>query len=467
MKIGFYGAARQVTGSKHLILLDNGKNILLDCGLFQGKRKETDPLNRHWGFDPLMVDAVILSHAHIDHSGLLPKLVKDGFRGKIYCTQATYDLCTVMLPDSGYIQESDAEHINKRRRMEGKKDIQPIYTAEDAYVCLKYFEKVNYREDVLVTEGCTFRFLENGHLLGSAAVYLEIVEGNQIKRLTYTSDIGRSKPSMLREPETFPQSDYIICESTYGDRLHDPDEYTTQDMIQLIQETCIENKGKLIIPAFSVGRTQEVIYALDYLYNELKLPPIDVYIDSPLSTKSTFIYKNHLELFNSRMQEYLKKDPDPFSFPRLHFIDTAAESKKLNTKKEPCIIISASGMMEAGRIRHHLANHIGNPNNIILIVGYCEPSTLGGKLIAGRKIVKIFGVEHMVKARIEYVRSYSGHADYQEMLQYLKCQNPNQTKQVFLVHGNHAAQLEFKTRLRRAGFKHVDIPDQGQIIDIQ
>lgn len=466
MKIGFYGAAKQVTGSKHLLLLDNGKNILLDCGMFQGRRKDADLQNRHWGFDPFMVDAVILTHAHIDHSGLLPKLVKDGFKGKIYCTQATYDLCSVMLPDSGYIQETDTERINKRRRLQGKKDLQPIYTSEDAYKCLKYFEKVNYRENIKLSDDFTFRFLENGHLLGSATIYMEIIENNQVKKITYTSDIGRAKPSMLREPEPFPQSDYIICESTYGDRLHDLDEYTTKDMIELIGETCVEKKGKLIIPAFSVGRTQEVIYALDYLYNELKLPPIDVYIDSPLSTKSTFIYKNHLELFNNRMQEYLKKDPDPFSFPRLHFIDSAEESKKLNSKKEPCIIISASGMMEAGRILHHLANHIGNPNNTILIVGYCEPSTLGGKLIEGRKIVKIMGVEHLVKARIEYIRSYSGHGDYQEMLQYLACQNPEETKQIWLVHGNHASQMEFKTRLRRAGFKHVDIPDHGQIVDL-
>jgi metallo-beta-lactamase family protein len=295
---------------------------------------------------------------------------------------------------------------------------------------------------------------------------MEIKEDQQLKRITYTGDIGRVKPQMLRVPKVFPPSDYIICESTYGDRIHDEDEYTLNDFIEIIRETCVENKGKLIIPAFSVGRTQEIIFALDYLYNERKLPPIKVFIDSPLSTKSTFIYKNHLELFNERMQEYLKKDPDPFSFPMLHFIEDANESKRLNDLREPCIIISASGMLEAGRIRHHVANNIQNPINTLLIVGYCEPSTLGGKLIAGHKKIKIFGRELEVKARIEYIQSYSGHGDYKEMIHYLSCQQSENVKNIYLVHGDYKAQLEFKTKLRHVGYKNIVIPDLGDSVEI-
>lgn len=465
MKIGFYGAAMQVTGSKHLLLTESGKRILLDCGLFQGRRKTSGPLNRHWGFEPSTIDCLILSHAHIDHSGLIPKLVKDGFRGKIYCTEATYDLCSIMLPDSAYIQESDAEHENKRRKLADKKPIEPLYNSEDAYASLAYFEKVPYHQMVELYKDVRFTFYENGHLLGSATIVLELDENGKTRRLTYTSDIGRCKPNMLREPEAFPQSDIIICESTYGNRLHDEDEYTIQDLVQIVRETCVENKGKLIIPAFSVGRTQEIIYALDFLYNAQKLPPIHVYVDSPLSTRSTFIYKQHLDLFNERMQTYLKSDPDPFSFPYLHFIESVEESKKLNTSKDPCIIISASGMMEAGRIRHHVANHIGNAKNTLLIVGYCEPSTLGGKLIAGHKIVKISGIEHKVRARIEYIRTYSGHGDYREIINYLDCQTKSKVEAMILVHGEYAAQLEFKTRLRRLGYKRIEIPEQGDWID--
>ncbi|MBW7936448.1 MAG: MBL fold metallo-hydrolase, partial [Flavobacteriales bacterium] len=271
MKIGFYGAAMQVTGSKHLLLTESGKRILLDCGLFQGRRKTSGPLNRHWGFEPSTIDCLILSHAHIDHSGLIPKLVKDGFRGKIYCTEATYDLCSIMLPDSAYIQESDAEHENKRRKLADKKPIEPLYNSEDAYASLAYFEKVPYHQMVELYKDVRFTFYENGHLLGSATTVLELDEHGKTRRLTYTSDIGRCKPNMLREPEAFPQSDIIICESTYGNRLHDEDEYTIQDLVQIVRETCVENKGKLIIPAFSVGRTQEIIYALDFLYNAQKL----------------------------------------------------------------------------------------------------------------------------------------------------------------------------------------------------
>lgn len=462
MKISFHGAAGTVTGSKHLLHLDNGKKILLDCGLFQGRRKESDVLNRHWGFEPRDIDYVLLSHAHIDHCGLLPKLVKDGFSGKIFCTPATYDLCSIMLPDSAFIQEGDARFENKHRAEVGKPLVEPLYTVEDATDCLSYFEQVEFDAVHSLPDcGLEFQFIENGHLLGSGSVNITVKAANRTVRIAYTGDIGRMKPNMLREPQPFPQADYILSESTYGDRLHDDEHYTVDDLIKLVRETCVEKRGKLIIPAFSIGRTQEILFALDYLHSHSQLPQIDVYVDSPLSSKGTTIHRKHLGLFNAQMQEYFRKDPTPFAFPDLHFIESVDQSKALNTSDDPCIIISASGMMEAGRIRHHLLNHIDDPRNTLLIVGYCEPSTLGGKILAGADEVKIFGQYKKVKARVEYVGSFSGHGDYKEMLHFLACQKPEKVKKVFLVHGDDDAQLAFRNRLKEAGFPQIEIPQAG------
>lgn len=468
MEVRFIGAARHVTGSKHLLTLPSGKQALLDCGLFQGKRKETDSLNRHWGFEPRDISYLILSHAHIDHCGLIPKLVKDGFRGKIYCTPATYDLCSIMLPDSAHIQEDDAFFDNKKRAKDlaaGKKvsrhPVEPLYTTEDAEKCLEYFETIPYETPFTPDDGVTFTFYDAGHLLGSAGIYIQWQDSGVRKSLFFTGDIGRAQPQMLREPQRFPQADYIICESTYGDRLHDDDDYTITDLVNIIRETCIERNGKLIIPAFSIGRTQEIIYALDYLDTYKQLPPIDVYVDSPLSSKGTTIFRKHLELFNDQMQQYLKTDPDPFGFPNLHFIESVDESKALNEKEGPCIIISSSGMMDAGRIRHHVFNHIEDPTTTILMVGYSEPASLGGRLAAGVPAVKLFGEYKQVNARIEYIRSYSGHGDYKEMIRYLNCQKIPDVKKIFLVHGDYPVQVEFSRKLQRVGFHDVVIPSQG------
>lgn len=466
MKLSFYGAAQEVTGSKHLLTTHKGKKILLDCGLYQGRRKDAEKKNAHFGFSPTEIDCVILSHAHIDHSGLIPKLVKEGFKGPIYCTAATLDLNKIMLPDSAHIQESDIRYENKRREQEGKRLLEPLYDQEDAENALALMVSIPFYEDFVVNDEVTVKFTENGHLLGSAAVNLTLKDNGNTLQLCFTGDIGRQSHSMLKLPQAFPQADYIICESTYGDRLHEDEVYTLEEIIKIITETCVERKGKVIIPAFSIGRTQEIVYGLDYLHSKFQLPNIPVYIDSPLSTKGTGIFKNHLELFNQEFQNFLQKDKSPFDFPNLHLIQSVEESKALNDNDEPCIIISASGMMEAGRIKHHVFNHIEDPNCTILMVGYCEPSTLGGRLAAGQKEVKIFGEIKQVNAHIEYIRSFSGHGDYKEMITFLDCQDKSKVKNIFLVHGDIDAQHAFSDRLKEAGYKNVDIPALGSETNI-
>jgi metallo-beta-lactamase family protein len=467
MKISFHGAARTVTGSKHLLTTASGLKILLDCGLFQGMGAEADELNRHFGFNPFEVDFLILSHAHIDHSGLIPKLVKDGFKGKIYCTPATLDLCELMLLDSGSIQESDIDYINERRERKGLSQLQPLYTIADAENCLRYFSPVDYDVWFKISDEVSFCFTDSGHVLGSAAVNLVIKENDNEFRLCFTADIGRPGDQILRKPQPFPQADYIICESTYGNRLHEPVKNAETHLLNTVIETCVDNKGKLIIPAFSLDRTQELIYALDRMEHEGKLPPIKVYLDSPLSVETTRIVERHIECYNKDLRDYmLKGDQRPFYFNNLHFITDVKDSKDLNKSKEPCIIISASGMAEAGRVKHHIKNNISSSKNTILIVGYCTPSSLGGRLSAGEKMVRIFGDEYEVKARVEVIDAYSAHADYNEMIGYLKCQDSNKVKQLFLVHGDYNAMLFFKDQLENAGFKDVFIPEKGETITI-
>lgn len=464
MKISFYGAAQEVTGSKHLITTAKGKKILLDCGLYQGRRREAEKKNAHFGFNPMDIDIVIISHAHIDHTGLVPKLVKEGYKGPIYCSRATLDLNRIMLPDSAHIQESDIRYVNRKRAEEGKRLLEPLYDEEDAEKALKLMKSIEFNTPTSICDEVILEFTENGHLLGSAAVNLSIQDEGETIRLCYTGDIGRQKNSILKMPQPFPQADYIICESTYGDRLHDEEDVNINDIVKIIHETCVEKKGKVIIPAFSIGRTQEIVYALDILHNKFQLPNIPVYLDSPLSTKGTEIFKKHLELFDKTFQEFLKRDKSPFDFPNLHLTESVEESKALNNLEGPCIIISASGMMEAGRIKHHALNHIEDPTTTILMVGYCEPSTLGGKLAAGATEVKIYGQIKKVNARIEYIRSFSGHGDYHEMTTFLSCQDKSKIKGIFLVHGDHDAQIAFGNHLRNVGFKNIQIPALGSEI---
>lgn len=467
MKIQFLGAARTVTGSKHLLITDDGKKILMDCGFFQGKGSETDALNRNFNFDPSEIDYLILSHAHIDHSGNIPNLVKHGFKGPIICTKATADLCKIMLTDSAHIQENDVRYVNKRRIKRGEEPFKPIYTVKDVDACLPLFVGIHYNKTYSVYEDLKVTFTDSGHILGSAAVNLELTENSSTKHICFTGDIGRYGGSILRDPQPFPQADYIIAESTYGDRLHSDSAYTEQQLFDVIYSTCITRKGKVIIPAFSLGRTQELVYALDQMEAKKMLPRINVYVDSPLSVNATNIMKAHPECFNADILEYMKTDPNPFGFNNLIYIQDVEDSMRLNDLKEPCIIISASGMADAGRIKHHIANNVSNPNNTILMVGYAEPHSLGGKLRAGVKSVKIFGTEHEVKAEVVIIDSYSAHGDYKEMIRYFECQDKAKVKQLFLVHGEYDVQVSYKEKLLDAGFKNISIPTEQDIIEIK
>ena len=466
MRIQFFGAARTVTGSKHLITTEKGTKILLDCGLFQGI--QTDEFNQEFGFEPSEVDYLVLSHAHIDHSGLIPRLVRKGFSGPIYCTAATADLCRIMLLDSAHIQEKDLERINRRRERQGRPILEELYNAEDAEKALNLLHSVQYSQTFHLgpdNEVAVF-FTDAAHILGSAAVHLSIPDKGTFKKLTFTGDIGRPEDNILRKPDTFPQADIIICESTYGDKLHEKETDMQAHLLKVVQETCVERKGKVIIPAFAIDRTQELIYALDQLSSSGKLPRIDVYIDSPLAIRATKIMKDHEECFNPEILDYIEKDGDAFAFPNLHYISDVSESIALNDKKDPCIIISASGMAEAGRIKHHIKNNIGDPNSTILLVGYASHNTLAGALKRGDKEVNIFGEMHSVKTRVEVMDSFSAHGDYNEMLQFLSCQNPEHVEKVFLVHGEYDTQVSFKLKLEKAGYKNIYIPALYESVEV-
>jgi metallo-beta-lactamase family protein len=462
MKIQILGAAREVTGSKHLITLDNGKKILLDCGMYQGKGMNTDAMNRNLGVSPGDIDYLILSHAHIDHSGLIPYIAKLGFAGSIITTHATRDLCAIMLADCGKIQEHDTEMNNKKRARKNLTPLEPIYTKADAEQAMRFFIGIPYNKPYRVSKGIKVTFSNTGHLLGGGVVNLQIKEGDKTTRIGFTGDIGRPVNRILRPPQPFPQADIVICESTYGNRLHESTVVAEEKLLDVIKRTCVEKRGKLIIPSFSIGRTQEVIYSLNNFYNSGKLPKLKVFVDSPLSVNATNIFRLHRECFNDTMLELMETDPDPFGFNDLYFITQVEDSKRLNDIKEPCIIISASGMMEAGRIKHHLANSISDPKNTVLAVGYCSPTTLGARILRGDKEVSIFGTLYKVNADIERLDSYSGHADYKEMLQFLECQDKAKVKQLILVHGEIDAQEYFRDRLKESGFDNISIPELGE-----
>jgi metallo-beta-lactamase family protein len=459
MKIAFHGAARTVTGSKHLLTLSGGRKILLDCGMFQGMGKETDAMNRHWGFEPRDIDYMVLSHAHIDHSGLIPKLVKDGFNGKIYCTPATRELASVLLEDSAGIQEDDVKYINKIRSSRGQPKLEPLYSEEDAKKAAGYFEEVEYGNWFRIEDGVELMFTDAGHIIGSAAVHLRILDEGKTRQLTFSGDVGRYRDIILKSPATFPQADYIILESTYGNSLHDLHSPTVDQLLEWIEKTCLKKRGKLIIPAFSVGRTQEILYALNQLDLERRLPEVPYYVDSPLSIKATEIVKHYPEYFNPTIQRVLETDHDPFSFPGLSYIKTVEESKLLNFHRDPCVIISASGMADAGRVKHHINNNVENSRNSILLTGYCEPHSLGARLQSGKKEVSIFGVPREVHAEVGSIRSMSAHGDYEDLSQFLACQDAGSVRKIFLVHGEQDVQEDFKERLLRKGYHDIEIPE--------
>lgn len=466
MKIAFHGAARTVTGSKHLITLKNGKKLLLDCGMFQGLGRETDMLNRDLGFDPAAVSAMILSHAHIDHSGLIPKLVADGYKGRIYCTPATRDLTGVLLKDSAEIQQDEIKYVNKRNAAEGLAYLKPLYTVEDATAAMDQLDERSYNVWYEVLDGVQAMFTDAGHIIGSTCVHLKIMEEGKETRITFSGDVGRYRDVILKSPQDFPQADVIIMESTYGNSLHDNNMTTPDMLLRWIEKACLQKRGKLIIPAFSVGRTQELLFALNQLELENRLPDLPYVVDSPLSIQATEIVKRYPGYFNKYLQKVMEGDQDPFAFRGLRYIQTVEQSKQLNFMNGPMVIISASGMADAGRVKHHISNNIENSRNTILFTGYCEPHSLGGRLLDGDKEVNIYGVEHEVHAEIGAIRSMSAHGDYEDLSQWLACQDPGMVKKFFLVHGEYNVQQDLKKRLLRKGFRDVEIPDMHMEIGL-
>lgn len=468
MKIKFCGAAREVTGSAHLITLDNGYKILLDCGLYQGRSAEMRTFNREWLFEPSEIDCLVLSHAHIDHSGRIPKLVKDGFKGCIHSTHATRSLCSIMLLDSAFIQERDAEYFNKRQARKKKKDfvpVEPLYNSENVNEAMQLFVSYGYDRWFSIHKDVDVQFRDAGHILGSASVTLRIRENGKTIHFGFSGDIGRPNRPILRDPKPMPELDYLICESTYGDRDHLEAPSEMDRFLKIIEETCVEKKGKLLIPAFSVGRTQEIVYLLDQLETAGQLPRIKVFVDSPLAVNATTIFGAHPECFDNDLHEYMLIDDNPFGFNALTYVRNVEVSKQLNHINDPCIIISSSGMMNAGRVKHHLFNSIDRSKNTILIVGYCSPETPGGKLREGVESIRLFGQEKIVKAQVEIMDSFSAHADRNEILTFIDNQK-SRVKKIFLVHGTIDRQESLKTLMEGNNFRKVLIPELGETFRI-
>jgi metallo-beta-lactamase family protein len=466
MKIKFCGAAREVTGSCHLLTLDDGFTILLDCGLYQGRNEAMADFNEKWLFEPSKIDCLLLSHAHIDHTGRLPKLVKDGFNKTIYATHATRDLAALMLLDSAKIQENDHAFDKKKAEQRGEtNDEQPLYTVENARQTMQLFAGFNYDVWFKIRENIEVMFTDAGHILGSASISLKITEGGETTRFGFTADIGRPNRPILRDPQPMPPCDILLCESTYGDRLHTAAPEETTRFQAIIEETCVKKRGKLIIPAFSVGRTQEIVYILDKLVEAGKLPPIPVYVDSPLAVDATAVFVNHPECFDDEIHDFLLHDPNPFGFRNLNFIKDTEGSKQLNASREPCIIIASSGMANAGRVKHHIANNIEKPSTTILIVGYASPNTPAGQLRDKAKTLNLFGKDLQVRADVEVMDSFSAHGDYNEILQMIDNQRDS-CKNLFLIHGDYAVQQVFQGFLHKNGFANVHIPALGDEVNI-
>ena len=468
MHIEFCGAARQVTGSMHLLHI-NGKRVLLDCGLYQGKRSEAYDINRNFCFDAKTIDAVVLSHAHIDHCGNLPSLVKRGFRGKIFATGATRDLCANMLLDSAQIQESDVRYVNRKRREEKQKEFHPLYTQEHAVQAIRQMKSKDYHEKFTVIPGVEVTFYDAGHMLGSAAVKLELTEeGQEPVCLVFSGDIGRYDKPVLRDPDPIADAQYVIMEATYGDRLHENDE-DTQETIRKVCDAVWKERGKLIIPAFSVGRTQLIVYMLNRLAESGKLPPFKVFVDSPLAIEATEVYRQHIECFDDDFIKDLltEEDRDPLGFRGLYYTRKTEHSKQINTLDEPVIIVSASGMCEAGRILHHLKNNIDKPSTTVLFAGYQAPNTLGRRILDGAKEVNIFGRRCEVNCKVARLESASGHGDQAELLHWLSMGAENGSlKKIALVHCELGPATVLAERIEHEQFADVFIPERGDTMEL-
>lgn len=462
MHVHFLGATRTTTGSMYLIEV-NGSRILMECGLYQGHRDEAIERNRRFSFDPATLDAVVLSHAHIDHCGNLPNLCRQGFRGNIYSTFATRDLAAVMLADSAEIQRADAEFVSRKRIKEGKPPVTPLYSPEDAEMAVRQFVGLNYHRPLPIANGVSLRFADAGHILGSAQVILDIQEAGKKFRYLFSGDIGRPKQEILRDAEAVEGVDFLQIESTYGGRDH-------HDAVDARAELCrlmgaaLRRGGKVIVPAFSVGRTQQLVYVLNQLADTDCLPRVPIFVDSPLSVNATEVFRLHPECFDDETLKFLREQRNPFGMENLTYIREASQSRKLNELDEPAVIISASGMAEAGRIRHHLSNNIGNPRNLILFVGYCAEHTLGSQILARRSPVNIFGQPHVVRAEVASIDAFSGHADRRELSAYVNSLGGN-IRKITVVHGEEEQSLAFADTLRglRPG-ADVLVPKLGEIV---
>jgi len=471
MKIKFCGAAQTVTGSQHLLEI-NGKKLLLDCGMFQGIREESFKMNRKFLFNPEELSCVVLSHAHIDHSGNLPTLSRKGFEESVYSTAATRDLCSIMLQDSAYIQERDIEYVNRKRRRKGEPLFNPLYTMDDVRNIMSKFKSMPYRRRFFI-EGfenkVAVTFHDAGHILGSATIALDINENGKTTRLGFTGDLGRFNLPILKDPEFMGNVDYLLSESTYGGRVHEKAEVMEKQLQDVMNET-IERGGNIIVPAFSVGRTQEIVYALSKLFAKQAVPQIPIFVDSPLSVNATDIYRIHMECFDEEASKLVSEGIHILGSDTITYIKDVAESKKLNTLKEPCMIISASGMCEAGRILHHLKNNITNEKNTILIIGFMAEHTLGRRLVEARHepgtLIKIFGDKYKANAKIRILNSFSAHADKNELLDYYRQFDEKKLKKVFLVHGELDQQEMLRDSLKELNICKVDIPIRGEVKEV-
>jgi metallo-beta-lactamase family protein len=464
MEIQFLGATRTTTGSMYLFQV-NGSRLLLECGLFQGKRDEAIERNRNFPFDPKTIDCVVLSHAHIDHCGNLPNLCRQGFDGNIYCTFATRDLASIMLEDSAQIQRDDAAFVSKKRAQRGLPPVEPLYTPADAEKAVRQFVAINYDRPFPVCGDVTVTFRDAGHILGAAQVVLDVREQGRAFRYLFSGDIGRGGDDILRDPVAVEGVDYLQVESTYGGREHSPKINANEEVGRCVREV-LARKGKVIIPAFSVGRTQQIVYTLHQLTLAGQLPRVPIFVDSPLSVNATEVYRLHPECFNQTIYNFLRERENPFGMENLTYIREAAHSMKLNELKDPAIIISASGMAEAGRIRHHLANNIGNPLNLILFIGYCAEHTLGAQIMSGANPVNIFGEPHAVRAQVSSLDSFSGHADKNELRRYVEAIQGD-FKKISVIHGEESQALAFAETLRSIRpAAEVIVPEYRQVVQI-
>ena len=469
MEIQFDGAARTVTGSQHLITV-NGKRILLDCGLFQGHRQDTYKRNQNLAYDASTIDLLILSHAHIDHSGNIPNLVKSGFEGDILCTYATRDLCAVMLRDSAKIQEQDTEYLNRKRRRKDLAPVEPIYTMQDAVASLQHFIGLSYDRRRQIMPGVWLTFRDAGHILGSAIVVLDLEdagkEGRDL-RLVFSGDLGRPDRPILRDPAYVDGADVLIVESTYGTREHGSTEALNDKLEEVIART-YKRGGKVIVPAFAIGRTQEIVYRLHQLVTKRDLPPdFTVYVDSPLAIDATGIYRLHPEAYDEEIARFIVEEArgDAFGFDMVRYTRSVAQSKELNFLRDPAMIISASGMAEAGRILHHLKNNIEDPRNTILIVGWQAPHTLGRRIVEKQKVVRIFGEEYRLNAEVVVMNGFSAHADRSELLDWIG-HFQKRPRHTYVVHGEEEVSLAFAETLRQRGLKDVNVPHLHQRFEI-